>query len=172
MVPLSAFVDVAVVLQPWIWRGPEVGPTVGLGSSAVGAFVSTVLVGGLLVTLAPEYTERLIERVRRDTVGSFVYGLLALVVLILVLVVLVVTLVGIVVAVPLAIVIGLAWAVGASVAFLAVGERLVGRDDGWLAPLLVGALINGGLTLTGIGGLVTFAVGAAGFGALLRDWQE
>ena len=48
---------------------------------------------------------------------------------------------------------------------------LVGREDGWLKPLVVAALINGGLTLTGIGGLVSFAVGAAGFGALLRDWQ-
>jgi hypothetical protein len=64
----------------------------------------------------------------------------------------------------------LAWAVGASIAFLAVGDRLVGHEDGWTKPLLVGAAINGGLTLTGIGGIVTFGIGAAGFGAVLRDF--
>jgi hypothetical protein len=34
----------------------------------------------------------------------------------------------------------------------------------------VGAVINSGLTLTGIGGLVTFAVGATGFGTVLRAY--
>jgi hypothetical protein len=34
-------------------------------------------------------------------------------------------------------------------------------------PLLVGAGIDGGLTLTGIGVLVSVCIGAAGFGAVL-----
>ena len=29
---------------------------------------------------------------------------------------------------------------------------------------------SGGLTLTGIGGLISFAIGAAGFGAVLEDY--
>jgi hypothetical protein len=49
---------------------------------------------------------------------------------------------------------------------------LVGRDRGWLAALLVGAGINGLLTLTGIGSIVSFGVGAVGFGAVLRDRAE
>jgi hypothetical protein len=113
---------------------PTVDPGVGLSGSAVGAFLSTLLGGTILVALA------------------------------LLMVLLAITIVGIIVVIPLAIVVGLAWAAGASVAFLAIADRLVGREDGWLKPLLVAALFNGGL--------VSFAVGAAGFGALLRDWQE
>jgi hypothetical protein len=45
---------------------------------------------------------------------------------------------------------------------LAAGERLVGRGEGWLKPLLVAAAINGGL--------ISFAIGAAGFGAVLQDY--
>lgn len=172
VISLSTFTDLALVLQPGVSRAPEVDPSVGLGGSAFGAFLSTLLVGGILIALAPGYTERLMGRVRDDAVGSFIYGLVALVALILLAIVLAITIIGLVFVVPLVIVIALAWAAGASVAFIAVGERLVGSEDGWLKPLLVGALVNGGLALTGIGGLVSFAVGAAGFGALLRDWQE
>ena len=172
----SALFDIGLILQPGPGPGfepfPAVDPGVGLGGSAFGAFLSTLLIGGILVALAPGYTERLMDRVRDDAVGSFIYGLLALVALILLIVLLVITILGILLAIPLAIVLGLAWAAGASVAFLAIAERFVGREDGWLKPLLVAALINGGITLTGIGGLVSFAVGAAGFGALIRDWQE
>lgn len=85
MTMLSHRLDTAVVLQPGpgFERVPAVDPTVGLGGSAVGAFLSTLLVGGILVALAPTYTERLIDRVRDDAVGSFVYGLLALVALVI-----------------------------------------------------------------------------------------
>jgi hypothetical protein len=176
VIPLSLPQAVGVLLQPGPGPGfervPAVDPTVGLGGGAFSAFLTTLLVGGILVALAPGYTERLMDRVRDDAVGSFIYGLLALVALLLVTILLVITIVGILLAIPLAFIAGLAWAAGASVAFLAIADRLVGREDGWLKPLLVAALINGGLTLTGIGGLVSFAVGAAGFGALLRDWQE
>lgn len=83
-------------------------------------------------------------------------------------VVLFVTILGIPLAILLAIAAYLSWAAGAAVAFLAIGDRLVGRRDGWTKPLLVGAAVNGALTLSGIGALLAFAVGAAGFGAVLR----
>lgn len=40
----------------------------------------------------------------------------------------------------------------------------------FLTTLIVAATINGGLTLTGIGGIVTFAVGTTGFGTVLRAY--
>jgi hypothetical protein len=61
------------------------------------------------------------------------------------------------------------WAVGSTVAFLAIADRLVDRGDDWLKPLLVAAAINGGLALTGVGGILALLVGIAGFGAVLRD---
>ena len=79
----SALFDIGLILQPGPGPGfepfPAVDPGVGLGGSAFGAFLSTLLIGGILVALAPGYTERLMDRVRDDAVGSFIYGLLALV---------------------------------------------------------------------------------------------
>ncbi|WP_340097894.1 hypothetical protein [Salinibaculum salinum] len=172
MTALMTLLEAGAVLQPGISRAPEVDPGVGLGGSAFGAFLSTLLIGAIMIALVPGYTERLVDRVDNDIVGSFIYGLIVLVALIVLIVLLAVTLIGIPVAILLAILVGLIWAVGAVVGFLAIGERLVGSEDGWLKPLVVGALINGGLTLTGIGGLVSFVVGATGFGTVMRDWRE
>jgi hypothetical protein len=107
---------------------------------------------------------------RDDPVGSFVYGIVALVAVAVVTIVLVITVVGILVAIPFAILVGVILAVGAAIAYLAIAERLVEREeDEWLKPLLVAAALNGGLTLTGIGGIVAFCIGSAGFGAVLQD---
>ncbi|MFB6151990.1 MAG: hypothetical protein ABEJ40_09315 [Haloarculaceae archaeon] len=101
--------------------------------------------------------------------GSFVNGLLILIALILVSVLLVFTIVGIIVVIPLLVVAYVVWAVGAAIAFLAIADRIVDRGDDWVKPLVVAAAMNGALVLTGVGGLVAFAVGAAGFGAVLED---
>lgn len=155
-------------------QGPMPAPSdidvvLGLGGSAVGAFLSTLLIGAIVVALAPGYVERLMDDVTDDPVGTFVYGVLVLGTLVLVTIVLVVTIVGILVAFPLLLLAALVWAVGAAIAFLAIADRLVDRDGDWLVALVVAAAINGGLALTGIGGLVSFCVGAAGFGAVLRE---
>lgn len=171
MTALTTLFEAGIVLQPDAAPAPDVGPTVGLGGGAFSAFLTTLLVGAIMIALVPGYTERMVDHVRNDIGESFIYGLLVLVVLILLTLILVLTIVGIIVAIPLAILAGLVWAVGAVIGFLAIGERLVGSEDGWLKPLVVGALINGGLALTGIGGLVSFAIGAVGFGAVIRDWQ-
>ncbi len=145
------------------------GPS-GLASGAVGAFLTTLIVGGILVVLAPDYTERKVAEVFDDPVTSFIYGFLFLLLLVLIVVVLVVTIIGILVAIPVVILAYLVWAVGATIGFLAIGDRIVGHEDDWLKPLLVAAAINGALALTGIGGIVSFLIGAVGFGAILRDY--
>ena len=152
--------DVAVELQPFEQ----------LLGSAIGAFLTTLVVGAILIAIAPDYTEGKMATLLAEPLGSLLYGLVVFVFLTLVVVVLVLTIIGILVAIPLLLVSYLVWAVGASVAYLAIGERLVGRDDGWTKPLLVGATINGALTLTGVGGILTFGIGAAGFGAVVRDY--
>jgi len=78
----------------------------------------------------------------------------------------------IVVAIPLLIVAIVVWIVGAVIASLAIADRLIGHEDGWLKPLLVAGAINGGLALTGVRGIVSFAVGAAGLGTVLRAYLE
>jgi hypothetical protein len=144
------------------------GPS-GLLGGAIGSFATTLVVGALLFALAPEYTDRIVDEVLRDPLASFLYGFLALLLLIVAIIALVVSVVGILVAIPLALFAYLLWAVGATIALVAIAERLVSREDGWVKPLLVAATINGVLALTGIGGLVSFVVGAIGFGAVLRN---
>lgn len=162
----------SVAAQTGPFGVPSVDPLASVVGSAVGAFATTLVVGAIMVALAPAYTERMMDAVREEPVGSLVYGLVSLLFVVLVVVVLVVTIVGVLLAVPFAVLAALVWAVGAVVAYLAIAERLVGREDGWLRPLLVAAALNGGLALTGIGGIVSFCVGAAGFGAVLRDYLE
>lgn len=142
----------------------------GLAGGAISAFLTTLIVGAILVALAPAYVERLMAAVLDEPVGSLVYGFVVLVVLLFVTVLLVVTIVGILVAVPLILVAYLVWAVGATIAFLAIADRLVDREDGWLLPVFVAAALNGALAITGVGAILGLAVGAAGFGAVLRDY--
>jgi hypothetical protein len=148
----------------------DLDPGLGLVGGAVSAFLTTLIVGAILVAVAPEYTTDRMAAVVEDPVAAFLYGLAVFLLLILVVVVLVFTFVGIVVAVPLAVLGYVAWAVGSTVAFLAIVDRIVGREEGWTRPLVVAAALNGGLALTGVGGLVTFAVGAAGFGVVLEPY--
>jgi hypothetical protein len=145
-------------------------PLVSLVGGAIGAFLTTLVIGAILVALVPDYTERTMSTLLEEPLGSLLYGLVCLVFVILVTIVLTITIIGIVLAIPFALLASLLWAVGATVGFLTIADRLVGETDGWLTPLAVAATLNGVLTLTGIGGLVGFAVGAAGFGAILRDW--
>lgn len=141
----------------------------GVGGSAVGAFLSTLIVGAIMVAIAPGYVERMMGRVRDDPVTSFVYGIVCILLAAVLIFLLVITLVGILVVPIVVVVAAVLWAVGGAIGFLAIADRLVDRSDGWLKPLLVAAALSGGITLTGIGGIVSFAVGAAGFGAILSD---
>ena len=147
----------------------DVGFGEGLAGGAVGAFLTTLVVGAILVAIFPEYTQRMMTSVTEEPVESLVYGLLALVLLLVASFLLFITIIGIVVAIPLLLLAWVVWGVGAAIAYLAIADRLVGHRDGWLKPLLVAAGINGVLTMTGIGGLIAFAIGAAGFGAVLRS---
>ncbi|WP_121822649.1 hypothetical protein [Halostella salina] len=166
--PLQFALFRALQLQPD--PGFHVDIDIGtLGGGAVGGFVTTLTIGAIMIAVVPEYTERTMASLVDEPVDSAVYGLLCLVGVAALAVLFVLTLVGIVVAIPLLIVAWLLWAVGAAVAYLAIGERLVGREDGWLKPLFVGAAINGGLLLTGVGGIVAFIIGATGFGAVARQ---
>lgn len=153
------------------------GPTSGgidlafsLGGGAISSFLTTLVIGAILIAVVPDYTQKKMQTVKEEALGSFVYGFASLVFFILVTIVLAITIIGLLVAIPLALVLTLVWAVGAAIGYLMIADEIVGHENGWTAPLLVGAALNGGLTLTGIGGIVSFCVGAAGFGAVLRDY--
>ena len=167
-VTVLASIDIVLQADP-ITDVPVRGPG-SLVGSGIGAFLTTLIVGGILLAVVPRYTERMVRAVSADPVKSFLYGFLGLVLLFLLVILLVITIVGILLAIPLVILAYLVWAVGATIAFLTIGDRIVGHDDGWLKPLLVAAGINGVLALTGIGSIISFVIGAVGLGTILRDF--
>lgn len=147
----------------------DIDPVGGVVSGAISAFVTTLVIGAILVAIAPDYTERMMGVLEDSAVNSFFYGLFALVGLIILTILLVITILGILLAIPLFLLALVVWGVGAAIAFLLIGDRLVGHEDGWGKALVVGAGLNGLLTITGIGGLLAFCIGAAGFGTVVRD---
>jgi hypothetical protein len=151
----------------------DIGTTNGLLGGAIGAFLTTLVVGAILVAVVPEYTERMMGDVLEEPVGTFVYGIFSLIAILLLTLLLAITIIGIVVAIPLALAAYLIWAVGGAIAYLAIADRLVGRnDDEWVKRLLVATALSGALALTGVGGILAICIGAAGFGAVLRDYLE
>jgi len=200
-----------------------VDPAAGVLGSAGAAFLTTLLVGAILIALWPAATDRRMATVWEEPLDSFLWGLVGIGGVLVLSILLVISIVGILVVIPFLIAAYLAWAVGSTVAFLAIGDRLTDafgtgdddagdgdrhdrhddrdrhdgwgtrdeRDDrdggwgddaedtdplahrdgdrGWLWPLVLGASLNGGLVLSGLGGLVALGIGMVGFGALLTD---
>ena len=169
---VAAVTTLLTVAEPGSGFDLNVSVGQGLAGGAVGAFLTTLVVGAIAVAVFPERTEALMDAVVEDPVESFVYGILALFGLGLLTLVLFITLIGIVLALPLLFVAYLLWAVGAAVAYLAIADRLVGHEDGWLKALLLAAGLNGALAATGIGSVVALAVGAAGFGTILKPYLD
>jgi len=152
---------------------------VNVFGGALGTALGTLVVGALLVAFFPDVARRTTERVRDRPGESFAWKLFAFIAVLVLAVLLVVTIVGILVAVPLLLVVGLLAIVGDAVAFLAVGRALAAEfwppaedatSSEWTRPLLLGAGAAGGLSLVpGVGTLVAFLVGVAGFGAVVAE---
>lgn len=122
---------VALVAQTDPGVNIDIGTTNGLLGGAVGAFLSTLIVGAILVAVVPEYTERMMAGVLDDPIGSFAYGIVSLLAIGLLILLLAITVIGLILAIPLFFVAWLVWAVGAAIASLAIADRLVDRDDGF-----------------------------------------
>ncbi|OAQ52867.1 hypothetical protein HTG_11105 [Natrinema mahii] len=166
-----ATLTVAVITQVDPGIDIDIGTTDGLLGGAIGAALTTLVVGAILVAIAPDYTDRMMDDVLENPFGTFLYGIASLLGIGLLILLLVVTIVGIIVAIPLFLLAYLVWAVGGAIAYLAIADRLVGRtDDEWLKRLLVAAAISGALAVTGVGGILAICIGAAGFGAVLQDY--
>lgn len=144
--------------------------------SAAGTFIGTLIIGALLVALAPDYTEKVIDTIEDQPVPSFLWGLGIFVAFIVVIVVLVITLIGIVVAVPLVFLMIFVSLFGGALVFIYVGERLLEaanvETSRW-GHLVAGALIAAVLAaLPFIGGLTNFVVNTVGVGAIVYHWRN
>ena len=167
-------------LSTLVLQGPTVEPApvveFGIASRAGGTFLGTLIVGALLLVLAPDYTEGVIETVEEDLGPSFLWGIGIFVALIVVTLLLVFTVVGIVVALPLALLAFVLYLVGSAIVFVAVGERILDAADvetsRW-GDLAVGALVAAVLAaIPFVGGLANFVVNSVGVGAIVYRWRR
>lgn len=164
---VAVFLGTLLVAVPAAAQQPRPpGPGTSPLGNAVGAALVTLLIGGALILVSPEYTTRATDRILDDPVKTFLYGagisLLAIVVIIL----LFITVVGVLVAVPIVIVA----IVVSELGYLAAGRVVT---DEWPVALLVAialAAVAGGVPL--LGGLLGLLVSCTGIGAAFLEYQD
>jgi|AntRauMinimDraft_4_1070384.scaffolds.fasta_scaffold00253_30 hypothetical protein len=163
---LLAVVPATVAGQPGAAaESAQLPPTV----QALVGFVSTLLLGGLLLALAPEFVDRGVERIHDEGVACFGWGVFVLVAFVGVSVLLAVTVVGIVLVIPLALGFFVVAVVGNALGYLALFDGFV---ESRRVALVAGAVVAGVTNLIPIlGGLVGFVVGSLGVGAVVRDYR-
>lgn len=163
---LVAFTGVVVAQEPFGASGPDFSPF----QQAVGNFVFTLLVGGILLTLGKGYFDSVSDNLRRGLGSSFLWGLGVLVSILGVGVLLTLILGGIGQLMFSILLIGfvLVAIVGRVVAYLVLFGWLV--DSQWIAlglTAVVGAIF---LVLPPFGTVVELLMASIGSGAMLRNY--
>ena len=144
--------------------------------SAAGTFLGTLILGALLLVLAPDFTENVIDTIEEKPGPSFLWGLGVFVAFIFVIIALFITLIGIFLAVPLVIVMIFVSLFGGAIVFIFVGERLLEaanvETSRW-GHLGVGAFAATVLAaIPVVGGITNFVVNTVGVGALVYYWRN
>lgn len=134
--------------------------------------VSTLLIGGLLVLAWPRYVEARVDELAANPGSGVAYGVVSLGGLLVGALLFNLTGVGILLGIPLLLAFLVLGAAGSAIGFITIADRLVDRDTGWGVPLVAAALLNGGLALTGIGGVLGSVVAAAGAGPIVHEKLE
>lgn len=136
-----------------------------VGQALAGALL-TLVVGGGLIALVPEYTERTTDRVLETPGETFLYGLVLTVLGVVLVFLLAITVVGVILVVPLVV----AAVVVGELGYLAAGRLLT---DDWTVVLLgavvVAAFASG---VPFLGGLVGFVLGSMGIGAGYLEYRD
>ncbi|WP_251341225.1 hypothetical protein [Haloplanus halophilus] len=139
-----------------------------------GAFVVNLLLGGLLLALAPEYTRRMVDDVRDDPGSAFLWGLLVGIGVPIALVLVAFTIIGLVITIPGLLALALVGLVGNAVTICWLGGVLT--DDVGAAAVGAGALVLSLIAAVPLlGNLATTLIGFVGIGVVGRDlytsWQ-
>lgn len=154
----------AAQTQPGMDPGVEL--MTSIVGNAIGAALSTLILGGGLVLLAPDYTERTTDRIHDEPLETFLYGLGISIAAVVVMFLLAITIVGILLVIPMAIIL----AIVAELGYLSVGRSV---SDEWGVVLLIAivvATVVGGVPI--IGALIGFVLSSMGVGAAYFDYKE
>ncbi|WP_410764506.1 hypothetical protein [Haloferax sp. DFSO60] len=137
-------------------------------------FIVDLVVGGILVAVAPRYTENSIAKIRDDPGGSFIWGLGIGIGGALLILALFLTVIGIIVAIPLGLALVILGVVGGAIATVLLGSILANpvsdRMPSLGLSLVIGALAAAILSVIPVvGALVMFIVDTIGLGIVSRE---
>lgn len=164
----------ALLVMPGI-TSAQSGPDVDVGTVSTVldgpmSFVGTLVVGALILAAAPEFVDRIVDRVHNETGMCMGWGILMFIIAFGAIVLLFITIIGILVVIPLAIGFGILGAAGNALGYLALFAPHI--ESRW-AALVVGAAISGVAGIIPVvGGILGFIVGSLGVGAIVREWQS
>lgn len=173
----SLLTSVPVGLSTLVWTLAQVGdPTVPTESPAVPTgslilaipiqIVLSVVIGAIVLAIAPQTSKWIVDRIRSDPGISLLFGVLVYVIVIISVIVLAITVIGIVVIIPGVIVFGIVLLVGNVLTMVAVGTIFVGESNYWVG-LAIGAIIVALLSAIPIlGVIVRFVIASTGLGAI------
>lgn len=162
---LSAAVGYALV--PAARMGPPQPETnVSLLGSVLGSMLLTLVIGGGLLAITPEYVDRTTGRILDDPGETVLYGVGIGIVLAIGIVVLFLTVFGIVLAIPLFI----ATIVASELGYLAAGRVVT---DEWGPALLVAMVVSAIVVVVPIlGAIVGLVLSSAGIGAAYLEYTR
>ena len=161
---VATLVAATIFVAPAAAQQPETG-IAPVGEAVAAAFISLV-VGGGLILLAPDYTDRTTQRILDEPGRTVLHGIGIGFLAMIALVVLILTVVGILLAIPLAIVL----VVFGELGYLAVGRLFT---DDWSVVLLVAvgtSAIVGGLPV--LGALLGLVLSSLGLGAAYLEYAD
>ena len=156
-------------------QSPNAGTGLGLGARIairfVTALVVSLLLGGGLVALAPDYADSMVAALREDPGGAFGWGLVAGLVVPILLALLAATIIGLIVTIPGLILLFFLGIAGNAVSVVWLGTVLAGDGDAIGGRAIgVGALAFALLAaLPVLGNFLTSVVGLFGLGVVSRD---
>lgn len=134
------------------------------------AALLTLVVGGLLVALAPDSTRRRTDRALESPGEAFLYGVGTLAATIGAVFLLAITGIGLILAIPLLLAFVLVALVAGEYGYLAVG-RLV--SDDWLLALGAAIVVSAAVgAVPVLGAVVGFVVSSIGLGTVVMTSQE
>lgn len=144
---------------------PQVSPGVGIPIQLAVIVGITLVIGGGLILLAPDYTSRTTRRVHDEPLKTFLYGFGVSFLLGILSGILTLTGIGILIVIPIL----LGVLVVGQIGYLAVGRAVSGS---WGVALLV-AVVAAAVTVVPIfGTLVGFVLSGFGIGAAYLDFRD
>lgn len=149
---------------------PASSPEISVATQLALSFVFTLVVGGLLVGVAPDYLDRIVGQVHDEPGASILWGIGVLLLFIGLVFVLAITVIGIIVVIPLVIAFVMVSVVATTIGYVSLVDGLV--DSRWVAVVAAAFLSAVVAAVPILGDIVGFFVSAAGVGAMAIDYRR